>query len=519
MLPAVIDLEPTSKWYSKAQAPRHLLVLAPASLGRSKDLLAMAPEHVPIQLLRGILQSLHGGAPKSGTHVIHHIEGGRTIEFAALPDSVSRHNSPSRAEAIRRASMMSASSADFVVIVVDDPAHALASLNALGRALPVLSLKSSRQRKTKRRVLALVTDPSGNPIPISATVVTTVDATRQAARLVDMPPTDLDPEALAREARKALSGIGGIKISEIKGKSLLAKGLRGIHAVGRCAVSEPRLLIASIGASSSIGPHIALVGKGLTYDTGGLHIKARGGMETMKGDMGGAAAVLGAFRVIAQHLPNARVSMLLCIAENAIGPNAYKPDDVLEMHSGKTVEINNTDAEGRLVLADGVSYAARVLQADIILDAATLTGAQLVATGLNHAALVSDDERLEEIFVRSGRSSGDLVHPLPFAPEFYMPEFKSPLADMRNSVKDRNNAQSSCAAVFIHAHLEGTNTRWAHVDLAGPSYRDQRGTGYGVALLSTVVGELVAASGGSADGSTSKRSKRGNARTRREQGA
>ena len=126
------------------------------------------------------------------------------------------------------------------------------------------------------------------------------------------------------------------------------------------------------------------------------------------------------------------------------------------------------------------------LGAGVILDAATLTGAQLVATGLNHAAIVSNDEELEGLAVRSGRAVGDLVHPLPFAPEFYQAEFRSPIADMRNSVKNRSNAQSSCAAQFIYSHLEGTDVRWLHVDLAGPAYREDRGTGYGVALLAEV---------------------------------
>jgi probable aminopeptidase NPEPL1 len=501
----VIDFELVSDWHPKSQAPLHLLVLAPAGISRSKDFLRAAPAHVSAAVLRELLQSNRETDRKPDSRFSHRTADGHTIEFATLPDSVSRYNAPSRCEAIRRATLTSAATADFVVIVSEDPAHALPALNAVGRAFPMLNLKSTPRSKRNRRVRALVTDPHGKPIVPSQGVAATVAATRDAARLVDMPPSDLDPEALAREARTSLRDLRGVEIREIKGNALLAKGLRGIHAVGRCATSQPRLLIASMGSTASRGPHIALVGKGLTYDTGGLHIKARGSMETMKGDMGGAAAVLGAFRVIAEQCPTARVTMLLCIAENAIGPNAYKPDDVLELHSGKTVEINNTDAEGRIVLADGVSYARRVLGADIILDAATLTGAQMVATGLNHAAVISNDDALESLFVRCGRSSGDLVHPLPFAPEFYMPEFKSPLADMRNSVKDRNNAQSSCAAIFIHAHLEGTGVRWAHVDLAGPSYRDQRGTGYGVALLAAVVGELLAATAESTPPERSRR--------------
>jgi probable aminopeptidase NPEPL1 len=214
-------------------------------------------------------------------------------------------------------------------------------------------------------------------------------------------------------------------------------------------------------------------------------------METMKSDMGGAAAMLGAFAVLARMKVPGKLSLLLCLAENAIGPQAYKPDDVLTLHSGKTVEINNTDAEGRLLLADGCSYAARVLGADLVLDAATLTGAQGVATGDLHAAVVSNDEAVEAALLAAGRATGDLCWPLPFAPEFYRSEFQSPIADMRNSVKNRNNAQASCAGEFVHWHLDGTNARWAHVDLAFPAFRGDRGTGFGVALFVEAVRALA----------------------------
>jgi probable aminopeptidase NPEPL1 len=213
-------------------------------------------------------------------------------------------------------------------------------------------------------------------------------------------------------------------------------------------------------------------------------------MEGMKADMGGAAAVLGAFLLLARHRAPCRISLLLCLAENAVAANAYKPDDILTLHSGKTVEINNTDAEGRLLLADGCSYAARVLGADIVLDAATLTGAQGVATGDVHAALVSNDVAVEQALIEAGRNTGDLCWPLPFAPELYRAEFRSPIADMRNSVKNRGNAQVSCAAEFIHWHLEGTQVRWGHLDLASPAFRNDRGTGFGVALLADAVRRL-----------------------------
>jgi probable aminopeptidase NPEPL1 len=214
-------------------------------------------------------------------------------------------------------------------------------------------------------------------------------------------------------------------------------------------------------------------------------------METMKADMGGAAAVLGAFLVLARHHKTSRVTLIMCLAENAIGPIAYKPDDVLTMHSGKTVEINNTDAEGRLLLADGCSYAARILGCDIVLDAATLTGAQGVATGNHFAAVVCNDQGIEQALVDAGRDSGDLCWPLPFAPEFYRSEYASPIADMRNSVKNRSNAQVSCAAEFVHWNLDGSKAKWGHVDLAYPAFRMNRGTGFGVALLFAAVKRLT----------------------------
>jgi probable aminopeptidase NPEPL1 len=312
---------------------------------------------------------------------------------------------------------------------------------------------------------------------------------RDAARLVDTPPTELDPTELAREAKAALRPLRGVRVREIAGDQLLRHGLGGIHAVGRCARAAPRLLLAQCG--SPRGAHVALVGKGVTYDTGGLHVKARGTMETMKSDMGGAAALLGAFAVLARR-PPCRLSLVLCVAENAIGPAAYKPDDVLTLHSGKTVEINNTDAEGRLLLADGCSFAARELGASTVLDAATLTGAQGIATGDLHAAVVSDDDAVERALVDAGRATGDLCWPLPFAPEFHRSEFASPIADMRNSVKNRNNAQSSCAAGFVQWHLDGTGVRWGHVDLAFPAFRGDRGTGFGVALFVDAVRRLAA---------------------------
>jgi len=233
---------------------------------------------------------------------------------------------------------------------------------------------------------------------------------------------------------------------------------------------------------------VAWVGKGIVYDTGGLSIKGKEHMPGMKGDMGGAGAVIGAFEAAARLNVNLHLFGVLCLAENSVGPKATRPDDVLKMHSGKTVEVNNTDAEGRLVLADGVSWIGQNEDPDVIIDLATLTGAALITTGKVHAGVYSNDEDLEDLAIAAGKKSGDVVFPFLYAPELMRKEFKSSVADMKNSVKDRMNAQAACAGLFVESHLrkraDDTWPRWLHVDLAGPAWDSQnRGTGFGVGLL------------------------------------
>ena len=475
---------------SLVQDCRALLVVAPGSVFTEAGfpvLLPAASQGLLLELAReqkagdlGVVAATLTGAAAG--------DGPRRLLVGVLPDQGSRYNTPARAESVRKvvagADLGTAGKAG-IVLVLADAAHLLPAVNAVGRAIPVFTAKSSPASTLAIEILAV--DRAGQPIPIGPEVEATLHATRVAGGLVDTPPSELHPGAFAARAREELAGLKFVEVREIVGDELLDARLGGIHAVGRCAVNQPRVLVATYSPPAGGGRHVALVGKGVTYDTGGLSIKISGAMVSMKGDMGGAAAVLGAFKVLASSGCQHRVSLLLCIAENAVGPTAYKPDDVLRMHSGKTVEINNTDAEGRLLLADGVSYAARVLGAEVILDAATLTGAQLVSTGLLHAAIVSNDEALEQLMIAAGKASGDLVHPLPFAPEFYRQEFESAVADMCNSVKNRNNAQSACAAQFVWWHIDEMPVRWCHVDLAGPSFPKNRGTGFGVALLSEAV--------------------------------
>jgi probable aminopeptidase NPEPL1 len=470
-------------------AADHLLVVAPAatfgprsrSLSSLTKLLDAGTAELVMQLGREATVGLLGGTATS-------LLGKRRVTVGVLPDKVSRHASATRAESVRKLTAAAgvATGKNAVLLCLEEAEHQLAACNAVGRALPDFTMKSRKQPAASLAIACAL--PKGTYVKVDAATKDVVQRAREAARFVDTPPTDLNPGAFATAAKKLLRAIPGVKISEVVGDALLKKKLGGIHAVGRTARSAPRMLVATVNPGKK--RHIALVGKGVTYDTGGLHLKGRGAMETMKADMGGSAAVLGAFLALGKHHKKCKLTLIMCLAENAIGPDAYKPDDVITMHSGKTVEINNTDAEGRLLLADGCSYAARVLKADTILDAATLTGAQGVATGAHFGAIVSNDDDVEAALCEAGRASGDQCWALPFAPEFYRSEFASPIADMRNSVKNRSNAQVSCAAEFVHWNVDGADVRWGHVDLAYPAFRMNRGTGYGVALLVEAVRRL-----------------------------
>ncbi len=300
----------------------------------------------------------------------------------------------------------------------------------------------------------------------------TVNSIRLVQRLVDAPPNELHTDSYVEESLEVVRRLG-CKVHIIRGIELRDQGFGGIWGVGKASEHLPALVVLShVPEGKEDNQSIALVGKGIVYDTGGLSIKTpSANMAGMKHDMGGSAAVLGAFETAVRCGIQTPLHALLCLAENSVGPLSTRPDDVHTFLSGKTVEVNNTDAEGRLVLGDGVFYASKFLNPAYIIDIATLTGAQLISTGRNIAALYCNDDELEASAVKIGKETGDLTHPLPYCPEFFRNEFKSQVADMKNSVADRSNAQSSCAGQFIGNHLEDFLARggkWLHVDCAGP---------------------------------------------------
>lgn len=457
-------------------------------IGRKERLLA---EDVVSRLPEGLAEAawtamVEHEAKDNGRYATTHLGGRpRKVVAGVLPENCSRHNAPSRAWAIPGlVKGMGNRGPQGVLLAIDYGDMAFASVTAMVRALPAYSALS---RKGERTVHVAVLPARGKAPPASALSVA-FEATRKAATWVDMPADDFGPTAFVKAARELAADLGDrVHLQVVHGKALRDQGLGGLWAVGRGAADPPALVVLDYDPPNA-DRAVAWVGKGIVYDTGGLSIKPRTSMVGMKTDMGGAAAVLAAFWGAVKLDCPLRLTAILCIAENAVGPAAIRPDDVITLLSGKTVEINNTDAEGRLVLSDGLAWALKYREPHDMIDMATLTGAQSMATGQLHAALYCNDDGFEAEAVAAGKASGNTVHPLPYAPELYRAEFASQVADMRNSVKNRRNAQSSCAGQFLHNHIDGFEGRWLHVDMAAPVWAGGRASGYGVPLLLTLAG-------------------------------
>lgn len=313
------------------------------------------------------------------------------------------------------------------------------------------------------------------------TVARGVDFVRD---LVNGNADEVTPEYLAKQASSM--GRKSLKTTLFNRKRLEERGFGLIAAVGRAADVEPYLIQVDYTGNPNRKERIVLVGKGVTYDTGGLSLKPTDSMLSMKCDMAGGATVLGALQVIADLGLKVNVTALVPTAENAIGSGSYKLGDVYRAYNGKTVEINNTDAEGRLLLADALAYAVKELKPTLVIDLATLTGAAVVALGEEVAALFTPDEKLAKELLASSDSTGEPLCRLPLW-ESYLESFKSEIADLVNS--GGREAGAVKAALFLQEFV-GKDVPWAHLDIAGPAYytkpkhyHNTRATGYGVRLL------------------------------------
>jgi len=306
-----------------------------------------------------------------------------------------------------------------------------------------------------------------------------------AARAIgNLPGNVLFPETLAQHAAK-LARAAKLKLTVFDERTLRARGFGGILAVGQGSVRPPRFIILEHRGGPKSQPPIALVGKAVTFDTGGISIKPAANMEDMIFDKCGGIAVLGAMAALARLGVKRNVVGLIASAENMPGGNAYRPGDIVTTYDGKHIEIINTDAEGRVVLADAIAYARRDLKASAIVDLATLTGACCVALGEYAAGLFDNDEPLRKALLTAAEAAGERLWPLPIFPE-HEEQIASDVALIKNSGGRLGGA--STGAAFLKTFAE--KTPWAHLDIApvGHTSKDRNGvargaTGFGVRTL------------------------------------
>jgi leucyl aminopeptidase len=329
--------------------------------------------------------------------------------------------------------------------------------------------------------------------PAAETARVYAEAQNRARDLQSTPANVATPSYLAARAEEIAAGHEAVTVDVLGPEHIAAKGMGGLVAVNRGG-GEPSRLIVLRYAGGGSGPTLGLVGKGVTFDTGGISLKPGAGMEEMKYDMSGAAAVLESVAAIAELGLAVDLVAVVPSTENMPSGSAIKPGDVITQYNGVTVEVNNTDAEGRLILADALAYAVE-LGAERLVDLATLTGAVVIALGSTYAAVISNDDELAGELARAGEESGELTWRLPLHPEFKA-LMKGTIADLSN-LGSKRKAGTITAAAFLEEFVG--ETPWAHVDIAGTAwevgreYTGNDASGFGVRLLVELARAQVAA--------------------------
>ncbi len=317
------------------------------------------------------------------------------------------------------------------------------------------------------------------------------EAQNRARDLQSLPSNVATPSYLARRARSIASAHPAVSADVLGREEIAAKEMGGLVAVSQGSAEEPKLIVLRYAGGGS-GKTLGLVGKGVTFDTGGISLKPSGSMHEMKMDMSGAAAVLEAVAAIAELGLELDLIAVVPSTDNMPSGTAVKPGDIITQYNGKTVEVNNTDAEGRLILADALAYAVEQ-GAERIVDIATLTGAVMIALGSTYAAVISNDDELAAEVERVGEQTGELVWRLPLHPE-YKALTKGTVADLSNASPKRK-AGTIYAASFLEEFVG--ETPWAHIDIAGTAwdvgrpYTGSDASGYGVRLLTALARELA----------------------------
>ncbi len=316
------------------------------------------------------------------------------------------------------------------------------------------------------------------------------EAQNRARDLQSLPSNVATPSFLSRRAREIASAHPAVSAEVLGREEIVAKKMGGLVAVSQGSAEEPKLIVLRYEGGGS-GQTLGLIGKGVTFDTGGISLKTPAGMHEMKMDMSGAAAVLEAVGAIAELGIEIDLVAVVPSTENMPSGTAVKPGDIITQYNGKTVEVNNTDAEGRLILADALAYAVE-LGAERVIDIATLTGAVMIALGSTYAAVISNDDELANEVEQVGRETGELVWRLPLHPE-YKALMKGTVADLTNAAAKRK-AGTISAASFLEEFVG--ETPWAHLDIAGTAwdvgraYTGNDASGFGVRLLTALARSL-----------------------------
>jgi leucyl aminopeptidase len=345
----------------------------------------------------------------------------------------------------------------------------------------------------KALLLHGVDDPDGSAAELVAVASAAAQGANRARDLQNLPANIADPEYLAERARAIAGEHDSVSVEVFDGERIAALGMGGLQSVGAGSAKEPLMIVLRHEPPGATGETLAIVGKAVTFDTGGISLKPSASMQEMKMDMSGGAAALEATATIAELGIPLKLLTVVPAVENMPGGNATRPGDVITQLNGRTVEVNNTDAEGRLILADALTWAARN-GADRMIDLATLTGAVVVALGSTYAAVAGTDEELAAAIVEAGGITGELAWRMPMHPE-YLELMKGTVADLSNAAPKRK-AGSLTATAFLGEFVE--DKPWAHIDIAGTAwdvgrpYVGKGPSGYGVRLLVELARGLAA---------------------------
>ena len=348
-------------------------------------------------------------------------------------------------------------------------------------------IAKNKRRKHVLKSVALVLPKAGHAAArkVAARALICAEATNLTRQVGNLPPNVLTPEQLGKEAQK-LSKAEGLRCKVWTEVALKKEKFGGILAVGQGSENPPRLIRMDYSCGKKSAPTLAVVGKAITFDTGGISLKPGPQMEEMKFDKMGGCAVLGVIQAAARLKLPFNVVGIISSAENMPDGKSYRPGDIVTTWDGQTIEVHNTDAEGRIVLADALAYARDVVKPDFMVDMATLTGACVVALGMSRGGLFTDDERAQCAFFAAGESTGDRVWHLPMGEE-YSEMMKSDIATVKNISGGRWGGASSAASFLKNWVGE---TPWAHLDIAGTAWitskqedLDVGATGFGVRLV------------------------------------